>query len=227
MVYISSNLVNKMLEEAKSAYPFECCGFLVGNNSSRKEVCDIYPVENKNKERAQDRYEIDSKKFDEIDREATKKGLNIIGIYHSHPDHPAAPSEFDKECAHAWTEYSYIIISVRNKKETEMKSWFFDQKKRMLEEEELKIKRHKFILGLSLIIFSFVIYFCVPLIFFLPLSLKVKVSSASISYFFSWGLTGIGIYFTGREGYESIKRVSKGFFKKIIGKKKNERKYSR
>lgn len=213
MIYISSDLVNRMLEEAKSAYPHECCGLLVGNNKgSRKEVCEVYPVENKNKERAQDRYEIDPKKFDEIDREATKKGLSIIGIYHSHPDHPAAPSAFDKECAYAWTEYSYIIISVRNREETEIKSWYFDQEKKTVEEEVLKVRNRKFILGLSLIIFSFVIYFCVPTIFFLPLSLKVKVSSASISYFFSWGLTGIGIYFTGREGYESIKRVLKGFF---------------
>lgn len=213
MIYISSDLVNKMLEEAKSAYPHECCGLLVGNNKgSRKEVCEVYPVENKNKERAQDRYEIDPKKFDEIDREATKKGLSIIGIYHSHPDHPAAPSAFDKECAYAWTEYSYIIISVKNGKETEIKSWYFDQKKKTVEEEVLKVRNRKFILGLLLIIFSFVIYFCVPTIFFLPLSLKVKASSASISYFFSWGLTGIGIYFIGRESYESIKRVLKGFF---------------
>lgn len=212
-----------MLKEAKIAYPYECCGLLVGHsNNSGKVVHKIYPVENKNKERAQDRYEIDSKEFDEIDREATRKGLNIIGIYHSHPEHPAAPSAFDKECANAWTEYSYIIISVRNKEETEMKSWYFDPKKQTLEEEELKIKRHTLILGLSLIVFSIVIYFCVPFIFFLPLSLKAKASSASISYFFSWGLTGVGIYFTGREGYESIKCVSKGFFKKIIGKKKNE-----
>ena len=51
MVYISSVLVNRMLEEAKSAYPYECCGLLVGNNGSKKEVCEVYPVENKNKER--------------------------------------------------------------------------------------------------------------------------------------------------------------------------------
>jgi proteasome lid subunit RPN8/RPN11 len=213
-----------MLKEAKIAYPYECCGLLVGNsNNSRKVVHKIYPVENKNKERAQDRYEIDSKKFDEIDREATKKGLKIIGIYHSHPDHPAAPSAFDKECAHAWTEYSYIIISVRNREEEELKSWCFDSKKQEVEEEELKIKRLNFIIGLSLIAFGLIIYFSMPLIFLLPLSLKVKVSSAYITYFSSWGLTGIGICFTGTEGYEYIKQeVLKGFFRKMISKKKNE-----
>ena len=213
-----------MLKEAKIAYPYECCGLLVGNsNNSGKVVHKIYSVENKNKVRAVDRYEIDSKEFDEVDREATKKGLNIIGIYHSHPDHPAVPSAFDKECANAWTEYSYIIISVKNGKEEELKSWCFDSKKQEVEEEELKIKRLNFIIGLSLIAFGFIIYFCMPLIFLLPLSLKLKTSSAYITYLSSWGLTGIGIGFAGKEGYEYIKQeVLKGFLRKIIGKNKNE-----
>lgn len=224
MIYINQQLINRMLREAKTAYPYECCGLLVGNNNDTgKVVHKIYPVENKNKARAEDRYEIDSKEFDKIDREATKKGLNIIGIYHSHPDHPAAPSAFDKECASVWTGYSYIIISVKNGVEEELRSWCFDSGKQEVEEEELKIKRRNFVIGTSLIAFSFIVWFIIPLIFVLPLSLKVKTSLASISYFFSWSLTGIGIYFAGREGYEYIKQeVLKGFFRKIIGKKKNE-----
>ncbi len=222
MIYITHNIINKLLKEAKSAYPFECCGILVGSYSPKKKLCEIYPVENKNKERAQDRYEIDSKTFDAIDKEATKKGLNIIGLYHSHPDHPAAPSEFDKECAYVWTEYSYIIISVKNKEDTEIRSWCFDQRKQTLDEEKLKISRRNFLIGISLIIFSFVICFCEPLLFFLPLTLKVKAGTASVSYFLSWGIMGAGIYFTGKEGYESIKYVSKSFLGKILNKKKNE-----
>ncbi len=222
MIYASLNLVNKMLKEAKSAYPFECCGLLVGNSSSsRREVCEIYPVENKNKERAQDRYEIDSKRFDEVDQEAAKKGHSIIGIYHSHPDHPAEPSDFDKECAYVWTEYSYIITSVRNRKETEMRCWYFDKEKKSVEEEKLKIRKGKFLLGLSLIVLSMTVYIFVPVVFFLPLSMKIKASSASISYFLSWGLIGAGLYFTGRDGYENIKRVSKDALRKSIGPLRN------
>ncbi len=219
MIYINQHLINRMLKEAKNAYPYECCGLIVGNNNDTgKVVHEIYPVENKNKVRAEDRYEIDPKEFDKTDREATKKGLNIIGIYHSHPDHPAAPSAFDKECANVWTEYSYIIISVKNGVEEELKSWRFDSEKQEIEEEEVKIKRRDFVIGTSLIAFSFTVWLIIPLIFALPLSLKVKTSSASISYFFSWGLTGIGIYFAGREGYEYIKQeVLKGFFRKIVG----------
>jgi len=135
LIYINEQVINKLLENAKSTYPFECCGILVGRNNSKKEVLEFYPVENKNRERAQDRYEIDSKTFDEIDRKAAESGSSIIGLYHSHPDHPPIPSEFDKECAYVWSEYSYIIISVKGKKETEIKSWYLDKKREMIEEE--------------------------------------------------------------------------------------------
>ncbi len=218
MIYVNQNIIKRLLEEAKSAYPFECCGILVGSNNSKKEVIEIYPVENKNKERAQDRYEIDSKRFDAVEREVTRKRLKIIGIYHSHPDHPPLPSAFDKECAQVWSEYSYMIISEKKKEETELRSWYLDQKKQTIEEEEVKIRKHKLILGLSLIFFGFVIYFCMPLIFFSPLSDGAKVRSASTLYFFSWGLTGAGIYFTGREYYDKIRSISKGFLRKIINK---------
>jgi proteasome lid subunit RPN8/RPN11 len=213
-----------MLKEAKTAYPYECCGLLVGNNNDTgKVVREIYPVENKNKGRAEDRYEIDPKEFDKTDREATKKGFNIIGIYHSHPDHPADPSAFDKECANVWTEYSYIIISIKNGKEEELKSWCFDSGKQEIEEEEVKINRRAFIIGMSLIVFSFVLYFCLFFIPLLPISKKAMAGSATAGYLFSWGLTGLGIYFAGKEGYEYLKQaVLKGFFRKMIDKKKNE-----
>ncbi len=224
MIHISRHLINRMLKEAKTAYPHECCGLIVGKiDDSGKVVHGVYPVENKNKERAADRYEIDSKEFDRIDREATGKGWNIIGIYHSHPDHPAAPSAFDKECACVWTEYSYIIISVKDGVDDDLRCWRFDTGKQEVEEEEVKINRRNFKIGLSFIIFSFVVYFCLFLIPLCPLTKKEMAGSATIGYLFSWGLTGIGIYFAGKEGYEYLKQAMlKGFFRKMIGKKKNE-----
>ncbi len=74
MIHINQHLVNRMLKEAKTAYPHECCGLLVGDsNDSGKKIHEVYPVENKNKVMAVDRYEIYPKEFDRIDREATKK----------------------------------------------------------------------------------------------------------------------------------------------------------
>ena len=222
MIQINQHLVNRMLKEAKAAYPHECCGLLVGNsNDSGKAVREVYPVENKNKVRAADRYEIDPKEFDRIDREATKKGWNITGIYHSHPDHPAEPSAFDKDCACVWTEYSYIIISVKDGIDDELRCWHFDAVKQDIEEEEVKINRRDFKIGMSFIVFSFVVYFCLFFIPLFPLSKKEMARDATIGYLFSWGLTGIGIYFAGKEGYEFfMEKVLKGFFRKMIGRKR-------
>ena len=224
MIHINQHLVNRMLKEAKAAYPHECCGLFAGTiNDSGKKVHEVYPVENKNKVRAADRYEIDPKEFDRVDREATKKGWNITGIYHSHPDHPAEPSAFDKDCACVWTEYSYIIISVKDGVDDELRCWRYDAGKKDVEEEKVKVDRRDFLIGMSFIVFSFVVYFCLFFIPLFPLSKKEMASSATIGYLFSWGLTGIGIYFTGKEGYELLKgKILKGFFRKIIGKKKNE-----
>ena len=222
MIYINQHLVNRMLKEAKVAYPHECCGLFVGTISdSGKKVHEVYPVENKNKVRAADRYEIDPKEFDRIDREATKKGWNITGIYHSHPDHPAEPSAFDKDCANVWTEYSYIIISVKDGVDDELRCWRFDAGKQDVEEEGVKVDRRNFKIGLLLMGLSFTAYFIVPGIYFLPLTSKVKAGSAFISYFcISWGLMGLGICFAGKEGYELLKeKILKGFFRKMIGRK--------
>jgi proteasome lid subunit RPN8/RPN11 len=213
-----------MLKEAKTAYPHECCGLLVGDsNDSGKVVREVYPVENKNKVRAADRYEIDPKEFDRIEQAATKKGWNITGIYHSHPDHPAEPSAFDKECANVWTEYSYIIISVKNGVDDDLRCWCFNSGKQEIEEEEVKINRRNFIIGLFIIGFSFSVYLIIPVIFSLHISMKAKTGYATISYILSWVVLGIGICFAGKEGYEFFKeKFLKGFLRKIIGKKKDE-----
>lgn len=225
MIHINQHLVNRMLKEAKAAYPHECCGLFVGTtDDSGKKIHEVYPVENKNKVRAADRYEIDPKEFDRIDRESAKKGWSITGIYHSHPDHPAEPSAFDKDCASAWAEYSYIIISVKDGVDDELRCWRFDAGKQDVEEEEVKVDRRNFKIGLLLMGLSFTAYFVVPGIYLLPLTSKVKASSAFISYFcISWGLMGLGICFAGKEGYELLKeKMLMGYFGKMIGKKKNE-----
>ena len=221
MIHINQHLVNRMLKEAKAAYPHECCGLFVGTiNDSGKKVHEVYPVENKNKVRAADRYEIDPKEFDRIDREAAKKGWSITGIYHSHPDHPAEPSAFDKDCASAWVEYSYIIISVKDGVDDELRCWRFDTGKQDVEEEEVKVDRRDFLIGMSFIVFSFVVYFSLFFIPLFPLSKREMATSATVGYLFSWVLTGIGIFFAGREGYELLKeKILKGFFRKIIGRK--------
>ncbi len=139
MIYIDNNLFQQMIDHAKGTYPFECCGLLVGKykNDKEKDILKIYGVENRNKDRANDRYEIDPGDFYRVDKEASSKGMDILGVYHSHPDHPDRPSDVDREIASA--TYSYIIFSVNKGEDVTAKSWMFEEIDEPFEEEEIKV----------------------------------------------------------------------------------------
>ena len=90
-------------------YPHEICGILVGPRGSGT-AAGAKRARNIIVERARDRYEIDPRDHIRIQREADAEGLDIVGYYHSHPDHPAQASRFDTE--RAWAGYVYVIVSV-------------------------------------------------------------------------------------------------------------------
>jgi len=136
---IDNNNLHEIKLYAKKSYPNECCGFLLGTNTSEKKVVKVCPVKNTNMDRTHDRFSIDGRDFAKIDREAAKKGLQIIGIYHSHPDHPAAPSAFDTE--NAWVGYSYVIAAVEKGEVVDIKSWVFDEKAKQFEQETVSSVR--------------------------------------------------------------------------------------
>jgi len=92
-------------------YPHEICGILVGPRGSRTAT-DARRARNIIVDRARDRYEIDPRDHIRIQREADAGGQDIVGYYHSHPDHPAQASRFDTE--RAWSGYVYLIVSVAN-----------------------------------------------------------------------------------------------------------------
>lgn len=127
---------------AASTYPEECCGIILGYLANEsKTVVEVIPTENAwsgetvldNKRR---RYAIAPEIMLKVQKEARDRSLNIIGIYHSHPDNPAIPSESDR--VQAWQEYSYIIVSVPNGKAGELKSWHLDGD-RQFQEEAIEI----------------------------------------------------------------------------------------
>ena len=95
------------------------------------QLVRIVKARNLNVERAHDRFELDPKDFVTADAQARRDGLEIVGIWHSHPDHPARPSETDR--AKAWEGYSYVIASVTNEGVVELRSWRLDDG-RFLEE---------------------------------------------------------------------------------------------
>lgn len=119
---IPSFCLNEMRTAAEAGYPFEVCGLLLGNmNESGWDIRQVRPVKNLNTERATDRFRLDPEAYLEIDRELRRSKLEIVGVYHSHPDCPAKPSPTDR--ASAWEGFAYPIIGTRQGSVTEIRCW--------------------------------------------------------------------------------------------------------
>ncbi len=117
---LSAGLVEEIRRAGEQAYPNECCGVLGGHPGEVKEVVKLVPVTNR---RADDphRYLIAPDDLRRVEAGLRASGLEVLGCYHSHPDHPAAPSAFDTE--QAWPWYSYIIVQVDRGAAAELTSW--------------------------------------------------------------------------------------------------------
>jgi proteasome lid subunit RPN8/RPN11 len=117
---VSEALLGTLHREGERAYPGECCGVLAGQPGEIKQVRRLLPVVNR---RADDphRYLIAHEDLQRVEAEVRQADLEVLGFYHSHPDHPAAPSSFDAE--HAWPWYSYLIVRVDRGRAVEATSW--------------------------------------------------------------------------------------------------------
>jgi proteasome lid subunit RPN8/RPN11 len=93
----------------RETYPHECCGFLLGA-AGGGAVTEIARASNARVDSPSNRYLIPPEEFVRVQRDADRRGLEIVGFYHSHPDHPARPSAFDRD--HAWPGYAYLIAEV-------------------------------------------------------------------------------------------------------------------
>lgn len=107
---------------ARMGYPNETCGLLLGHVANATVLVQrVLPARNLNIERAHDRFELDPDDFMAADLEARATRLEIVGIWHSHPDHSARPSEIDR--ASAWQGWSYLIAAVTRDGVTDLRSW--------------------------------------------------------------------------------------------------------
>jgi proteasome lid subunit RPN8/RPN11 len=122
MLKISATLADQIRAHGAETYPYECCGALLGKDfGDDREVLGLVPLKNQREDSPRNRFEITADDVREAESEARRSGLELLGWYHSHPDAPARPSEFDRE--HAWPWYSYIIVSVQAGKPQDMTSW--------------------------------------------------------------------------------------------------------
>jgi proteasome lid subunit RPN8/RPN11 len=116
MLKLSYNDYQALRAHGEETYPHECCGVLLGKaNPEDNQVCEIVRAGNTRTDSAHNRYNIAPEDLIRIQRQSRKKGLEIIGFYHSHPDHPAQWSPTDFAEAH-WIGCSYVITSIAQSK---------------------------------------------------------------------------------------------------------------
>lgn len=122
-LHISTTDYEALRQRAEEAYPDECCGALVGKvDAGETHAHAIVPCHNIRVGELHKRFEIDPAELVRVQREAREGGMEIVGFYHSHPDHPAQPSPTDIEHAH-WIGCSYVITSVEQGKANETRSF--------------------------------------------------------------------------------------------------------
>ena len=130
-------LLDEIRRHGLSAYPEECCGFLIGRaEPAAKRVVDLRRAANAREDSRHNRYEIAPGELLEVEKAAVASGLDILGFYHSHPDHPARPSEFDREHAIPW--YSYVILSVASGVPAELTAWTLRRDRSGFDEETIE-----------------------------------------------------------------------------------------
>ncbi|GBU28935.1 hypothetical protein R84B8_02497 [Treponema sp. R8-4-B8] len=124
MLHISPELEKNIRVDGETAYPNECCGVLIGevDNAGVKIVKSTLTINNAREEGEQyNRFLITPEDMMKAEQTARAMKFDVIGFYHSHPDHPSAPSGYDKD--HALPFYSYVIVSVDNGKAQILTSW--------------------------------------------------------------------------------------------------------
>ncbi len=122
MLVLPRSMAAELEPRVAAGYPHETCGLLVGRREAdRALVSRVVQARNLNVARARDRYDLDPDDFFQADEAAREAGLEILGIWHSHPDHPAVPSETDR--SRAWEGWSYLILSVTAEGVADRRSW--------------------------------------------------------------------------------------------------------
>ena len=133
-------------------YPNECCGILFGSAEDNvKKVVEVVslpnlrhdsaraqevlPLDEPGRESERNRFLIDPMEQLKAEKEARSRGLDVVGYYHSHPDHPARPSEYDR--VHAWPWYSYVIVSVERGEPKALTSWVLSEDRSRFDEEPI------------------------------------------------------------------------------------------
>jgi proteasome lid subunit RPN8/RPN11 len=148
---MTAEIAQQIRRHGAQTYPNECCGALLGRDDVDgdvtapggvplpiREIAALFPLTNRRQDSPHNRFSVTAEDVRDAEKAAREKKLDVVGWYHSHPDHPARPSQYDRE--HAWPWYSYVIVSVANGKPTEMTSWRLSDDRSEYACEEIAIR---------------------------------------------------------------------------------------
>jgi proteasome lid subunit RPN8/RPN11 len=138
LITIGRSQLDEIRRHGESDYPHECCGLLIGSfdAAGKKAAEEIYPIANAREDAAKrNRFLIAPDDLMRGEKHARASRRDVVGFYHSHPDHPAVPSAFDLE--HAWPVYSYVIVSVRDGRAEDLFSYELRSDRSRFDAEEL------------------------------------------------------------------------------------------
>jgi len=128
---VTAEALESIRAHGSETYPHECCGALIGRD---REVTEAHPFPNTTEEGPRRRFLIGPRDYRNAEALA-RDGKALLGFYHSHPDHPARPSQYDLD--HAWPSFSYVIVSVLAGEPRDVRSWHLREDRSQFDEESL------------------------------------------------------------------------------------------
>lgn len=136
-IQLSQRVVDAIRRHAAAAYPYECCGALIGAAAGDDliEIVDAQALDNVTDEGPRRRFRVSPVDYRQSEARARELGAELVGFYHSHPDHPALPSQYDLD--HAWPNFSYVIVAVAQGQSGDLRSWRLRPDRSAFEEETL------------------------------------------------------------------------------------------
>jgi proteasome lid subunit RPN8/RPN11 len=132
---LGPGVADAIRSHGRETYPHECCGALLGAAAS---VDAVVPLPNTTEEGPRRRFLVRPGDYQQAERAAADGGCELLGFYHSHPDHPAQPSQYDLD--HAWPSFSYVIISVIAGQPGDLRSWTLKEDRSAFDEESLTVQ---------------------------------------------------------------------------------------
>ena len=133
-IALPAPVVERIREHGAATYPDECCGALIGTSADgRTSVVEARPLPNVTAEGPRRRFLVSADDYRAAEQRARECGADLVGFYHSHPDHPAEPSQYDLD--HAWPNFSYVIVAVAGGRPAAVRSWRLRADRTAFEEE--------------------------------------------------------------------------------------------